>query len=146
MLFKRVRAGDEVILASPDGAAGVGGFNYAIATVQTVKTTTVVVAGYQFNIKDGRGRTVRHQIHPATPENRRMYLEGDENPEPLVALPATKGETETEEKLRKLAHDGLRIIREEADASRNDDITELIGVEVLAAFRRQWRKLNPAKA
>ena len=145
MLFKRVRAGDEVILASPDGQAGVGGFHYVISTVQTVKTTTLVVGGYQFNMKDGRGRTVRHLILPATPENRRQYLGEDDHPEPVSSLPVGQAESETEEKLRKLAHDALRIIREETDASQDDEVAGLIGVEALAAFRRQWRKLHPTR-
>ena len=145
MLFKRVRAGDEVILATPDGQTGVGAFTYVIATIQTVKTSSLVVGGYQFNLKDGRGRTVRHLIMPATPENRKQYLGEEDHPEPVGALPASKAESETEDKLRKLAHDALKIIREETDASRNDDLVELLGVEVLAAFRRQWRKLNPAR-
>ncbi len=139
MLFKRVRVGDEVILASPGGHGVVGGFTHTLTTVSAVKTTALVADGFQFNMKDGRGRTTRHQIYPATPENRRQYLDGDETPDAAIAAE----ETEAEVKLRRLAHDGLRIIREEADASRNDDIAELIGVEVLAAFRRQWRKLNP---
>lgn len=143
MLFKRVRAGDEVILATPD-RQGVGNFSFAIAEVQAVKTSAIIVAGYQFNLKDGRGRTVRHQIYPATEDNRRQYLGEKQDQEPIAKLPTGDAEIEAEDKLRKIAFDALKIIREETSVSQNDDIIEILGVETLAAFRRQWRKLNSA--
>ena len=69
MLFRGLRAGDEVILASPAGRGAGASFTFAPAEVEQVKSTTAVVAGYKFNLKDGRGRTVPHYILPATPAN-----------------------------------------------------------------------------
>ena len=143
MLFKGVRAGQEVILGTPKGNVRDGVFAYALAEVEAVKTTTVVVAGFKFNLKDGRGRTIPHLILPATTANRRTYLEGEEDSEPVSTLPVTSAETEMDAKLRKLAIEALQIIREEASPSRDDDVIEVMGVETLAAFRRQWKKLHP---
>ena len=140
MLFKGIRVGDEVVLATPAGRGASGGFSYALAEVEAVKSALVVVAGFKFNLKDGKGRTVPHHILPATAANRNEFLGGSENTDPVAGLPATSGSAGLDDKLRSLALDALRIIREEA--THDDDVIELLGVETLAAFRRQWRRLN----
>ena len=138
MLFRNLRAGDEVILATPAGRGAGGGFTYALAEVEAVKSALVVVAGFKFNLKDGRGRTVPHHILPATPANRREYLGGEADSAPAAA-PAEAG---AEDRQRALALDALRVIRE-SDPANDDDLIDLIGAETLVAFRRQWRKLQP---
>ena len=140
MLFKGVRAGQEVILGTPKGNIRDGVFSYSLEEVESVKTTTIVVAGFKFNLKDGRGRTIPHMILPATPANCRTYLDG-EAAEPENPSAHSSPETDMDDKLRKLALDALRIIRDEK--GHDDDLIEIIGVDALAAFRRQWRKLHP---
>src|SRR6476620_2953865 len=112
MLFRGVREGSEVILATSTGRGSPSGFTYALAEVEAVKSSMIIVAGYKFNLKDGKGRTVPHQILPATNENRRAYLDGDMS---AVATPAatTEVEAQVEDKMHELAIDGLRIIRDE---------------------------------
>jgi hypothetical protein len=138
MLFRGLRAGDEVILATPAGRGAGGSFTYALAEVEAVKSALVVVAGYKFNLKDGKGRTVPHHILPATPANRQEYLGGEADSVP-AAVPAEAG---AEDRQRALALDALRVIRE-SDPANDDDLIDLIGAETLIAFRRQWRKLQP---
>src|SRR5438309_181568 len=99
MLFKGLRAGDEVILASPAGRGAGGGFTYSLAEVEAVKSALVVVAGYKFNLKDGRGRTVPHHILPATPANRKEHLGGIEGAGSLPSALST--EADGEDKHRK---------------------------------------------
>src|SRR5690349_14515754 len=108
MLFKGVRAGDEVILATPTGRGVGSGFTYALAEVEEVKSTTLIVDGFKFNTKDGNGRTTRHQVLPATAENRRAHLNEDgESAEEPVAAPA-------EDRVQAQAREALRIMRTEA--------------------------------
>ena len=140
MLFKNLRAGDEVILATPIGRGAGATFTFALAEVEAVKSALTVVAGYKFNLKDGRGRTVPHYILPATPANRQEYL-GGSKPEPAGGPGELAEEAASDDKQRKLALDALRIIRE-ADPADADDLIDLIGVESLVAFRRRWRKLR----
>ncbi|HEX3150629.1 MAG TPA: hypothetical protein VHR66_21305 [Gemmataceae bacterium] len=144
MLFRSVRAGSEVILATSTGRGAPGGFTYALAEVEAVKSSMIVVAGYKFNLKDGKGRTVPHYILPATNENRRAYLDGDKT---AVASPqaATEAEAQVEDKIHELAIDALRIIREETTADDDHDLVDLFGADALAAFRRQWRRLKPRR-
>ena len=140
MLFKNVRVGDEVILASPKGHGRDAGFTYVLTAVESVKSALIVVDGFKFNRKDGRGRTIPHEIYPADAANRRNYLDADSE---APSSTATVIESQEEDKQRKLALDALRIIREEADpATHDDDVIELIGIEALITFRRQWRKLH----
>jgi len=136
MLFKGLRPGDEVILATSTGRGSTAGFTYALAEVEAVKSALIVVAGYKFNLKDGRGRTVPHYILPATPANRREFL-GDTTAEPI----ADAGDLEPEDRQRLLAREALRLIRA-ADPADDEDLVDLIGVEPLAAFHRRWRKLQ----
>jgi hypothetical protein len=136
MLFKGLRPGDEVILATAAGRGAGAGFTYALADIEAVKSTTVVVAGYKFNLKDGRGRTVPHFILPATAANRREYLGVAANE--AVTEP---GAMEAEDRQRIAAREALRLIRG-ADPADDEDIVDLIGVEPLAAFRRRWRQLH----
>jgi hypothetical protein len=101
-----------------------------------------LVDGFKFKLKDGAGRTVPHRIFPADAANRRQYLGDDSVPE-TAGAPAESAEPSTaDNKLRKVALDALRIIRDEADSSHDDEVIDLIGVEALAAFRRQWRRLH----
>ena len=139
MLFKGLRAGDEVILATPTGGAG-GGVTYSLAEVEAVKSALVVVAGYKFNLKDGRGRTVPHSILPATPANRQEYLGGPAGS--AKDEPTEPAESDADAKQRTLALDALRVIRA-ADPADDDDLIDLIGVEPLVAFRRRWRQVRP---
>jgi hypothetical protein len=139
MLFKGVRAGDEVILATPTGRGAGSGFTYTLAEVEAVKSTTLVVDGFKFNVKDGNGRTTRHHVLPATAENRRAHLDEDTASEQAaVAEPA-------EDKIQAHAREALRIIRDEAGRDQDDDVIDLFGADVLANFRRQWRALYPAR-
>ena len=140
MLFKNVRAGDEVILATAVGRGS--GFTYSLAEVEAVKSALVVVAGYKFNLKDGRGRTVPHSILPATPANRQEYLGGAEA---TAAAPVEPAESDADQKQRALALDALRVIRA-ADPADDDDLIDLIGVEPLVAFRRRWRQVQSGRA
>jgi hypothetical protein len=139
MLFKNLRAGDEVILATAVGRGG--GYTYALAEVEAVKSALVVVAGYKFNLKDGRGRTVPHSILPATAANRQEYLGGTA----AEAEPVEAAESDADDKQRKLALDALRVIRE-ADPADDDDLIGLIGVEPLLAFVRRWRQVQSGRA
>jgi hypothetical protein len=140
MLFKNLRAGDEVILATAVGRGS--GFTYSLAEVEAVKSALVVVAGYKFNLKDGRGRTVPHSILPATPANRQEYLGGTE---PAEAEAAGPDESDADAKQRTLALDALRVIRA-ADPADDDDLIDLIGVEPLIAFVRRWRQVRSGRA
>jgi hypothetical protein len=135
MLFRGLRPGDEVILATVAGRGAGAGFTHALAEVESVKSTTVVVAGYKFNLKDGRGRTVPHFILPATAVHRQEYL-GETTHEPADAAAS-----EPEDRQRVAAIEALRLIRA-ADPADDEDIVDLIGVEPLAAFRRRWRQLH----
>jgi len=139
MLSRGLRAGDEVILASPAGRGAGASFTFALAEVEQVKSTTAVVAGYKFNLKDGRGRTVPHYILPATPANRREHLGGADEATPGDSEIAA--EADADDKQRLLALDAVRLIRE-ADP---DDVIDLIGTETLVAFRRKWRQLHPGR-
>jgi hypothetical protein len=144
MLFKNVRVGDEVILATPKGHGRDSGFTYTLATVEAVKSALVVVDGFKFNRKDGRGRTIPHEIYPADATNRRDYLNGDDSSAgPGEAVPSLSAEAQADDKQHKLALDALRIIREEVDASQDADVIDSIGAENLVTFRRQWRKVHP---
>ena len=138
MLFKSLRAGNEVILATPAGRGA--GFTFGLAEVEAVKSALAVVAGYKFNLKDGRGRTVPHFILPATSANRAEYLGDAPAAESNAAVPA---ESDGDEKQRKLALDALRVIRQ-GDPADDDDLIDLIGVEPLVAFRRKWRQVRDA--
>jgi hypothetical protein len=138
MLFKGFRPGDEVILATSNGRAAAAGFSYALAEVEAVKSAMIVVAGYKFNLKDGRGRTVPHFILPATAANRQEHL-GEASSEPAAVV-----EAEPEDRQHLQAREALRLIRE-ADAADDDDIVDLIGVEPLATFHRRWRQLRSDK-
>jgi hypothetical protein len=142
MNFKNVRIGDEVILATSKGHGSGGGFTYTLAVVDDVKSAIVVVDGFKFKRKDGEGRTVPHQIYPADAANRRLYLGDDSSVEISSSAPTTSEQMTADEKLRRVALDALRIIRDELDSSQDEDVMELIGVETLAAFHRQWRKLH----
>ena len=138
MLFRGLRAGDEVILASPGGRGAGATFTFALAEVEQVKSTMAVVGGYKFHLKDGRGRTVPHYILPATPANRQEYLGS--------AGEATAGDSEVaaaaaDDRQRMLALDAVRIIR----AADPDDVIDLIGTETLISFRRKWRQLHPGR-
>ncbi|HVK07747.1 MAG TPA: hypothetical protein VM597_03110 [Gemmataceae bacterium] len=136
MLFKAVRAGDEVILATPTGRGAGSGFTYTLAEVEAVKSTTLVVDGFKFNVKDGNGRTTRHQVLPATPENRLAHLdEASEADDLPAAAPA-------DDRAQAQAREALRIIRTEAGPDQDDDVIDLFGADVLANFRRQWRMLH----
>jgi hypothetical protein len=136
MLFKGVRAGDQVILATPAGRGAGSGHTYTLAEVEAVKSTTLVVDGFKFNTKDGNGRTTRHHVLPATAENRRAHLDADADSEQAaVAEPA-------EDKVQTYAREALRIIRDEAARDQDDDVIDLFGADVLANFRRQWRTLH----
>ena len=136
MLFKGVRTGDEVILATPTGRGAGSGFTYALAEVEAVKSTTLVVDGFKFNTKDGNGRTTRHHVLPATAENRRAYFNEDGgSPGEPVAAPA-------EDRVQAQAREALRILRTEAGPDQDDDVIDLLGADVLANFRRQWRTLH----
>ena len=141
MLFRGLRAGDEVILATPTGRGAAAGFTYSLAEVEAVKSALVVVAGYKFNLKDGRGRTVPHYILPATPANRQEYLGGAEEAGAPAGRSEVAAEAGADDKQRKQALDALRVIRE-ADP---DDVIDLIGVETLVAFRRKWRQLHSGR-
>lgn len=143
MLFKSLRAGDEVILATPTGRGAAAGFTYSLAGVEAVKSALVVVAGYKFNLKDGRGRTVPHYILPATPANRQEHLSGAEGAGSGGSSEVT-AEAEVEDKQRKLALDALRIVRE-SDPADDDDLIDLFGVEVLTAFRRRLRQVHSGR-
>jgi hypothetical protein len=143
MLFKGLRAGDEVILATSGGRAAGASFFYALAEVEAVKSALVLVAGYKFNLKDGRGRTVPHYILPATPANRQEHLGGHVS-EPEAPTAVADDELRADEKQRNQALDALRVIRE-SDPANDDDLIDLIGAETLIAFRRQWRKLHPGR-
>jgi hypothetical protein len=143
MLFRNVRAGDEVILATSQGRGGE--FTYSIATVEDVKSAIVVVDGFKFKTKDGMGRTVPHRIFPADAASRRQYLGDDSAPEAAGTSAESVEPSAAEDKLRKVALDALRIIRGEADPSQDDEVIDLIGVEALAAFRRHWRRLHGEK-
>lgn len=140
MLFKGVRAGTEVILATPTGRGAAAGFTYTLAEVEAVKSTSMIVNGYKFNVKDGKGRTVSHYVVPATPANRQTYLSegGDTDAEPPAAV-------QVEDKMQKMAREALWIIRQEATPDQDDDVIDLFGAEALAAFRRQWRALHPGR-
>src|SRR4051812_43127405 len=138
MLFKNLRAGDELILATPTGRGAAAGFTYRLAEVEAVKSALVVVEGYKFNLKDGRGRTVPHHILPATPANRTEYL-GGADAESMPAASDVALEADADDKQRKLALEAVRIIRE-ADP---DDVIDLLGVAALVPSRRQWRQLHP---
>jgi hypothetical protein len=138
MLFKGVRVGDEVILATPTGRGAGSGFTYTLAEVEAVKSTTLVVDGFKFNVKDGNGRTTRHHVLPATAENRRAHLDEDTSDEAPAAGPA-------EDKIQTHAREALRIIRDEAEPDQDDDVIDLFGADVLANFRRQWRALHPGR-
>jgi hypothetical protein len=142
MLFKNTRVGDEVILATPKGHGRDSGFTYTLVTVEAVKSALVVVDGFKFNRKDGRGRTVPHEIYPADAANRRDYLNGNDSPA-SAGESSLSAEAEAEDKQHKFALDALRIIREEVDPSHDADVIDSIGTENLAAFRRHWRKLHP---
>lgn len=131
MLFKTLRAGDEVILATSQGRGGT--FSHAVAVVESVTSSLVVVDGFKFNRKDGRGRTTPHHILPNTAEHRREHLGNDEPDEPA--------ETDPDAQLRSQARDALRIIRAEP-AANDDDLIELLGAEALAAFRRRYRDIK----
>ena len=139
MLFKSLRAGNEVILATTAGRGA--GFTYGLAEVEAVKSALAVVAGYKFNFKDGRGRTVPHFILPATAANRAEYL-GHAAAETDADGPA---EPDVDEKQRRLALEGLQVIRE-ADAADDDDLIDLMGVEPLVAFVRRWRQVQSGRA
>ena len=144
MLFKNVRVGDEVILATPKGHGRDSGFTYALTKVEAVKSALVVADGFKFNRKDGRGRTVPHEIYPADAANRRNYLNGTDSPsEPGNSATTLSAEAEADDKQYKFALDALRIIREEVDPSQDADVIDSMGAENLATFRRQWRKLHP---
>lgn len=140
MLFKGLRPGDEVILATPAGRGTAAGFTYTLTEVEAVKSTTAVVAGYKFHLKDGRGRTVPHFILPATAANRDEYLSGAADGSPPVPSEVA-AEAAADDRQRTVARDALRIIRESAPAD-DDDLIDLLGADVLAAFRRQWRQLH----
>jgi hypothetical protein len=144
MLFRNVRAGSEVILATSTGRGSPSGFTYAVAEVEAVKSSIIIVAGYKFNLKDGKGRTVPHHILPLTSANRRSLLDGEGDGE-AIAPPATVAETQVEDKLHELAIDALRIIREETTPADDHDLIDLFGADALAAFRRQWRRFKPAR-
>lgn len=139
MLFKNLRAGDEVILATAVGRGS--GFTYSLAEVEAVKSALVVVAGYKFNLKDGRGRTVPHSILPATATNRQEYLGGAA----AEAEPVEAAESDADAKQRALARDALRVIRE-TDPTDDDDLIDLMGVEPLLAFVRRWRQVQSGRA
>jgi hypothetical protein len=139
MLFKGVRAGDEVILATPTGRGAGSGFTYTLAEVEAVKSTTLVVDGFKFNVKDGNGRTTRHHVLPATVENRRAHLDGESN---TTDVPAVEP---AEDRIQTHAREALRIIRDEARPDQDDDLIDLFGAGVLANFRRQWRALHPGR-
>ena len=141
MLFKNLRAGDEVILASPTGRGAAAGVTYRLAPVEAVKSALVVVEGYKFNLKDGRGRTVPHSIMPATPANRQEYLGGPAE-EGAAAGSELAAEAEADDRQRTLAREALGVIRGSGPAD-DDDLIDLLGAEVLAAFRRRWRQLRP---
>ncbi len=139
MLFKGVRAGDQVILATPTGRGAGSGHTYTLVEVEAVKSTTLVVDGFKFNVKDGNGRTTRHHVLPATAENRRAHLDEDaDSDQPTAIEPA-------EDKVQTHAREALRIIREEAGRDQDDDVIDLFGADVLANFRRQWRALHPGR-
>lgn len=140
MLFKNLRPGDEVILATPTGRGAGATYTFALAEVEAVKSALVVVGGYKFNLKDGRGRTVPHYILPATPANRQEHLGGQI---PAVDAPELADEPAADDRQRTQALDALRVIRS-ADPADDDDLIDLLGVEALVAFRRKWRKLRPA--
>jgi hypothetical protein len=140
MLFKNLRAGDEVILATAVGRGS--GFTYSLAEVEAVKSALAVVGGYKFNLKDGRGRTVPHSILPATTANRQEYLGGVEASD---AEPVAAAETDADEKQRKLARDALRVIRD-TDPADDDDLIDLMGAEPLLAFVRRWRQVQSGRA
>jgi hypothetical protein len=140
MLFKGVRAGDEVILATATGRGASSGFTYTVAEVEAVKSTTLVVDGFKFNVKDGKGRTVPHHVLPATPANRRAYL-NETAPDDGVPV-----EVAAEDRVQTMAREALRIIREEAAPDQDDDVIDLFGADVLANFRRQWRALHPGRS
>jgi hypothetical protein len=133
MLFKGLRPGDEVILATSAGRNSAAGFTYSLVEVEAVKSALIVADGYKFNLKDGRGRTVPHFLLPATAANRKEYL-GVESSDPEPA-------EEPEDRQRLLARAALGLIRA-ADPADDEDLVDLIGVEPLAAFIRQWRKLQ----
>jgi hypothetical protein len=139
MLFRGLRAGDEVILATPVGRGAGADFTFALAEAEQVKSTSAVVAGYKFHLKDGRGRTVPHYILPATPANRREYLGGAGEAPPGASEIAA--EADADDKQHLLALDAVRIVRE-ADP---DDVIDLLGTETLIAFRRKWRQLHPGR-
>jgi len=143
MLFKNLRAGDEVILATPAGRGSAAGFTYRLATVEAVKSALVVVEGYKFNLKDGRGRTVPHHILPATPANRAEYL-GGATDEGAAAGSELAAEAEADDRRRTLARDALRLVRE-SDAADDDDLIDLLGAEPLIAFGRRWRQLRAGR-
>jgi hypothetical protein len=133
MLFKGLRPGDDVILATPAGRGSTAGFTYGLVEVEAVKSALVVAGGYKFNLKDGRGRTVPHFLLPATAANRKEYLGVEtSDPEPVA---------EPEDRQRLLAREALRLIRA-ADPTDDEDIVDLMGVEPLAAFHRRWRALH----
>lgn len=140
MLFKNLRAGDEVILATPVGRGAGATFTFALAEVEAVKSALAVVAGYKFNLKDGRGRTVPHYILPANSANRQQYLGEEEDGEAGASGRSAAGPN-VDERERNLALDALRIIRE-SDPADADDLLDLLGIESLVAFRRRWRKLR----
>lgn len=140
MLFKGVRAGAEVILATPTGRGAAGDYTYTLAEVESVKSTSLIVNGYKFNVKDGKGRTVSHHVLPATTANRRDYLSAGADPDVDADLPPA---VQVEDKMQKMAREALWIIRQEATPDQDDDVIDLFGAEALAAFRRQWRALHP---
>src|SRR3954468_1228667 len=144
MLFKNLRAGDEVILASPTGRGSAAGVTYRLAPVEAVKSALVVVEGYKFNLKDGRGRTVPHSILPATPANRQEYLGGAAD-EGAAAGSELAAEAEADDRRRTRARDALRLIRE-SDPANDDDLIDLLGTEALATFVRRWKQLRPGRA
>lgn len=143
MLFKNLRAGDEVILATPTGRGAAAGLTYRLATVEAVKSALIVAEGYKFNLKDGRGRTVPHFLLPATPANRQEYLGGATAAGPAAGSELA-AEAEAEGRQRTLARGALRAIRETGPAD-DDDLIDLLGTDVLAAFGRRWRQLRPGR-
>ena len=113
-------------MATPTGRGAGSGFTYAIAEVEAVKSTTLVVDGFKFNVKDGKGRTTRHEVLPATAENRRAHLNEDAGPDEPPAVEPAEDRIQTQARRHKSS--GGR-----AESTR---VIDLFGADVLANFRR----------